>query len=173
MAKLSRHLFFIAPRLLIVCAIIIPYYFIAHSLLIAFAVPRLLNTHSVVPTYAGFYIQYPNLVGKVSNLQCVTNSRDRTAYAYSHHCRFNVNSSNIEQFIRESQLLRQDEECYGMQSPNVGEYPPTASWKPLDVLEGGECYINSQFRGASGAFVDQLLLLYSPTSQIAYMQAND
>jgi hypothetical protein len=172
MANLSKRLFFIAPRLLIVCAIIVPSYFISHSLLIAFAVPRLLNTRSVIPTYAGFYIQYPNLVGKVSDLECVTNSRDRAAYAYSHHCRFNVNLANIEQFIRESQLLPHDE-CYSMSAPHVGEYPPTVSWKPLDAQEGGKGYINNQFRGASGAFVDQLLLLYSPSNQLAYMQAND
>lgn len=163
MAQLSKRLSFLAPRLLIVCVIVIPCGFIAYVLLITFAAPRLLNTQSVVPTYAGFYLQYPNLVGKVSNLQCVTNSRDRTDYAYSHHCRFNVNSSNIEQFIRESQLLNQDGECYSMDSPNVGRYPP-ASWEPSDVQEGGECYTRKH---------DSMLLLYSPTNQLAYMQEND
>ncbi|MEP0874153.1 hypothetical protein NDA01_31135, partial [Trichocoleus desertorum AS-A10] len=158
--------------LLIGCAIATPCCFIVYVLLVASAVPRLLNTHSVVSTYAGFYIQYPNLVGKVSNLQCVTNSRDRTDEGYSHHCRFNVNSSNIEQFIRESQLLSQDGECYNMDGPHVGGYSP-ASWKPSGVQEGGECYINDQYRGVPGAYVDQVLLLYSPTNQLAYMQAND
>ncbi|MEP0872893.1 hypothetical protein NDA01_24045 [Trichocoleus desertorum AS-A10] len=172
MAPRARRSFFTAPQLLIGCAIVAPCGFIAYVLLVAFAVPRLLNTHRVVPTYAGFYIQYPNLAGKVSNLQCVTNSLDRTAYAYSHHCRFNVNLSNIEQFIRESQLLPQDGECANMNAPPAGRYPP-ASWKPSDVQEGGECYINNQYRGVPGAYVDRLLLLYSPTSQLAYMQAND
>ncbi|MEP0874216.1 hypothetical protein NDA01_31475 [Trichocoleus desertorum AS-A10] len=172
MAQLSKRLFFVAPRLLIGCAIVGSYCFHAYVLLIASAVPRLLNTRSAVPTYAGFYMQYPNLIGKVSNLQCVTNDRDRTAYSYSHQCRFNVNSSNIEQFIRESQLLPQDE-CYSVGAPHVGEYRPTASWEPSDVQEGGECYVNREFREASKGFVDELLLLYSPTSQLAYMQVHD
>ncbi|WP_206755557.1 hypothetical protein [Trichocoleus sp. FACHB-262] len=172
MAQRSRRSFFSAPQLLISCAIVAPCGFIAYVLLVASAVPRLLSTHSVVPTYAGFYIQYPNLVGKVSNLQCVTNSRDRTDENYSHHCRFNVNSSNIEQFIRESQLLPQDRECGNMDVPHVGRYAP-ASWEPSGVQEGGECYINDQYRGVTGAYVDQVLLLYSPTSRLAYMQAND
>lgn len=169
MKQLSRRLLF----LLIGCAIVVPCGFIAYILLITFAAPRLLNTHSVVPTYAGFYLQYPSLVGKVSNLQCVTNSRDRTDYAYSHHCRFNVNVSNIQQFIRKSKLLSQDGECYGIDAPHVGEYRLTASWEPSDVQEGGKCYVNDQFRVAPGSSVDQLLLLYSPTSHLAYMQAND
>ncbi|MBD2124575.1 hypothetical protein [Trichocoleus sp. FACHB-262] len=59
-----------------------------------------------------------------------------------------------------------------MDGPHVGSYPP-AAWEPSDVQEGGECYINDQYRGVPGAYVDQVLLLYSPTNQLAYMQAND
>jgi hypothetical protein len=160
-------------RLIFTLVLGIPFCYIVYLVIIILAVPKLLNSGSTIPTYTGFYIQYPNLFGEVSNLQCVTNSRSRADYAYSHHCRFNVNLSNIEQFIRESQLLPQDEECYSMDAPNVGEYRPTASWKPSDLQEGGECYASGQFRVASGAFSDQVFLLYSPTSQLAYMQAND
>ncbi|MBD2123945.1 hypothetical protein [Trichocoleus sp. FACHB-262] len=156
-------------RFLIVCAIVVPYCFITYLSLLRFAVPRLLNTRSTISTYPGFYIQYPNLVGKVSGLQCVTNGQRDADYGYSYSCRFNVNLSNIEQFIREKQLLAQDfEACLDIDvATNMGKYSPAPSWKPSDLEVGGECYASGQFAN------DSMLLLYSPTSQLAYMQEND
>ncbi|MEP0874152.1 hypothetical protein NDA01_31130 [Trichocoleus desertorum AS-A10] len=155
-------------RFLIVCAIVVPYCFITYLSLLSFAVPRLLNTRSAIPTSAGFYIQYPNLVGKASNIQCVTNGQNAD-YGYSYSCRFNVNLSNIEKFIEQKRLLAQDfEACRDMDGPpKMGVYSPAPSWEPLDLKEGGECYTRSQFAN------DSMLLLYSPTNQLAYMQEND
>ncbi|MEP0873114.1 hypothetical protein NDA01_25455 [Trichocoleus desertorum AS-A10] len=153
-------------RFLIVCAIVVPYCFIAYFSLLRFAVPRLLNTRSAIPTYLGFYTQYPNLVGKVSNLQCVTNGQDAD-YGYSYYCRFNGNASNIYQFIWEKQLLAQDfEECSSIDAPpNMGEYSPAPSWEPSDLEVGGECYVSGRL--ASGQFInDEVFLLYSPTNQL-------
>ncbi|MBD2099266.1 hypothetical protein H6F90_29825 [Trichocoleus sp. FACHB-591] len=154
-------------RLIFTFVVGVPFCYIVYLVIIVLAVPKLLSSSSTIPTYTGFYIQYPNLVGEVFNLQCVTNGQ--TDYAYSHYCRFNGSASNIYQFIGERQLLAQDfKACLDIDvPPNVGEYPQTTSWKPSDLEEEGECY-------ASGKFArDEVFLLYSPTSQLAYMQEND
>jgi hypothetical protein len=135
--------------------------------LLIFAVPRLLRSGSAFSTNFGFYLQYPNLIGKVSNIQCVTNGTNDAEYGYSYYCRFNVNSSNIEQFIRERKLLAQDFEACGdiNVSTRMGSYPPTPTWKPSDLEVGGQCYLRQ--------YNDLLLLVYSPKNQLAYMQETD
>jgi hypothetical protein len=139
------------------------------ALLIYAVVPRLLGSGSAFPTYLGFYLQYPSLVGKVSNLHCVTNNTNNAIDNYSYYCRFNVNSSNIKQFIRERQLPAQDFEACGdidiNESTRVGQYSPTPTWEPSDLEVGGQCYLRE--------YNDLLLLVYSPKNQLAYIQESD
>ncbi len=151
------------------CFIPLPVCFIIYLVLVIYAVPRLLRSGIAFPTYFGFYLLYPSLGGKVSNLQCVTNNPNNGLNNYSYYCRFNVNSSNIEQFVKERQLPAQDFKACGDIDINVStrvkQYSPTPKWKPSDLEVGGQCYLREHS--------DLLLLVYSPKNQLAYMQESD
>jgi hypothetical protein len=105
MAQLSRHPVFIQPRLLIAFLAIFPAScFVIWICLFFFAVPYLLNSAHVIPTYVGFHIQYPNpsLIGAVHNLRCQTNGLVADGFSYS--CRFEMEPSKVEQFVRYMEL---------------------------------------------------------------------
>ncbi|MBD1863266.1 MULTISPECIES: hypothetical protein [Trichocoleus] len=178
MAKLSNRGLhgFISLRILITCAIAVPLCFIAYLFLLVFAVPPLLNSGSAIPTYTGFYIQYLGRVGKVSNLRCFTNGFSGDSYEY--YCRFKMNSSNIRQFARnlrlESGKLVADYECDPSNidsdsPPDIASYPERGWWKPEELEEGGrvQCY-SKQF-----PTLDEIEVVYSPVSQIAYIRHSD
>jgi hypothetical protein len=78
-----------------------------------------------------------------------------------------VNSSNIEQFIRERKLVAQDfEECKNMDLPRgPGNYSPNPTWRQSGIKLRGECYLYDN--------VDPLFLVYFPANQLAYTQESD
>jgi hypothetical protein len=166
MTRLLRRSVFIQPRLLIACLAIFPAScFVVWICLFYFAVPYLLNSARVIPTYVGFYIQYPNpsLIGAVDNLRCQTNGLVADGFSYS--CRFNVEPSNVEQFVRQMELSPTTSNVC-RQDLLAGQrwFPQEDWWKPLDLV-GGQCYSRNH--------ADHVTLLYSPTSRLAYINDSD
>lgn len=159
MARLSRHSWLTNPRLLAACFVGLPLGFAAFLCLFWFAVPYLLDSNRVIPTYIGFYIQYPYLFRKVDNLHCQTNGQFIDGASY--FCRFNIKSSNIKQFAREMKLASGNSENCSL----LHRYAPEADWWKPSGVDGGQCY--SRFSG------DYFTLLYSPTRQLAYINDSD
>ena len=168
MARSSRHPVFVQPRLLIAClAILPPSCIVIWICLFYFAVPYLLNSARVIPTYIGFHIQYPNpnLIGAVHNLRCQTNGR--VADGFSYFCRFEIEPSKVEQFVRYMELSSDTYTSITCRERLSGQqwwFPQEEWWKPLDLV-GGQCYSRNH--------ADHITLLYSPTSRIAYINDSD
>ena len=114
--------------------------FVVWICLVLFGVPPLLNSARLIPTYVGFYIQYPNpsLIGAVQNLRCRTNGLVADGFSYS--CRFNVKPSNVEQFVRQMELSSTTSNyCVqrlserGQELSETSWFPSEDWWKPLDL----------------------------------------
>lgn len=165
MVRFLRHSVFIQPRLLVTCLAIFPSScFVIWICLFYFVVPYLLNSARVIPTYVGFYIQYPNpsLVGAVHNLRCRTNGLVTDGFSYS--CRFKVEPSNVEQFVQQMGLSATTSNRCRQNLSGQKWFPQEGWWKPLDLV-GGQCY--------SRTHADHVTLLYSPTSRLAYINDSD
>ncbi|WP_206753898.1 hypothetical protein [Microcoleus sp. FACHB-1515] len=172
MARLLRHPGFIQPRLLIAFLVTFPTScFVIWICLFYLAVPYLLNSARIVPTYVGFHIQYPypSLIGAVHNLRCRTNGL--VADGFSYFCRFNVKPSNVEEFARQMELSpTTSNHCIqllserGQQLSEPSWFLPEDWWQPLDLV-GGQCY--------SGSHGDNVTLFYSSTGQLAYINDSD
>ncbi|MBD2099230.1 hypothetical protein H6F90_29640 [Trichocoleus sp. FACHB-591] len=173
MAQLSRHLRWIAPRLLIAGTIAFPVYLITSGLLAYLTAPYLLNSGSAIPTHIGFYLWYPHLAGKVSDLRCFSNGKALDDYAY--YCRFQLKSADVQQLIRKEELAvgqLDEEEC---ESPYLASPPDTYLissphrrwWRPskAELGEQAQCY--------SQRHTNTTELVYSPVSQIAYLRHSD
>ena len=173
MARLLRYPGFIQPRFLIVFLITFPAScFVIWLCLFYLAVPYLLNSARLIPTYVGFHIQYPypSLIGAVHNLRCRTNG-EPVADGFSYSCRFSVKPSNVERFVRQMELssttsnhCRQLLSERGQRLSDTSWFPPEDWWKPLDLV-GGQCYSRSHS--------DHITLFYSSTSQLAYINDSD
>ncbi|MBD2038706.1 hypothetical protein H6F76_27505 [Leptolyngbya sp. FACHB-321] len=164
MAKLLKRLLIITSRLFI-ALVLSGVVFLG---LILFVAPALLDSGNVLPTHSGtctgFYLMYPSLTGKVNNLNCRTNGLGLDGYSY--FCRFNVESSNIERFIRESQLVRQPGlESWKCNRLYEGWIPKDSWWKPLELKGESQCY--EKHEGSYSA------VLYSSKSQLAYINEAD
>ncbi|MBD1903630.1 hypothetical protein NDI44_27560 [Trichocoleus sp. DQ-A3] len=160
-------------RLLTACVIAFPLCFYGYIALLIFAVPRLLGSGSAFPTYSGFYLQHPSLVGKASNLQCVNNNPNDASDGYSYYCRFNVNSSNIEQFIKEKKFVvrKFPEDCDSMNvAASGGYYSPEPQWSGPELEVGRVCYAatHNKYDNTSRTY-----LIYSPKNQLAYLKGTD
>ncbi|MBD2119340.1 hypothetical protein [Trichocoleus sp. FACHB-262] len=172
MAQLSRRLFSIAPRLLLAGVIAGFCYLVFRITLLSFVVLPLLNSGNTTKIYIGFYLEHPSIVGKASNLRCVTDgfvsvdALDR----YVYYCRFNMKPLNVKQFVKGKGLKfgklagTFGNECVPshMDVPiNLDSSPARLWWNPeeLEADSGVQCYSIGTHE-----------LLYSPASQTAYMR---
>lgn len=173
MTRLLRQPGFIRRGLLIAFLVTLPAScFFIWLCLFYLAVPYLLNSGHIIPTYFGFHIQYPylHLIGTVHDLRCRTNGVV-IADGFSYSCRLNVKPSNVEQFVEQMELVSTtNDHCIQRLAERRNQlsehswFPPADWWKPLDLV-GGKCYV----KGSS----DYTILFYSPISQIAYINDSD
>jgi len=171
MAQLSRYLFAISPRLLIDSVVAVPLLIVGYECFSLFVAPPLSNLGDTVQANIGFYFHNPNLVRKVSNLQCRDNGAPLGDYSY-YYCRFKTNSSNIRQFVREKKLESGAANFPGECLPPYIDLPSSYTkpwWRPSDLEGGGgeQCYFAKMLNG------NTIELVYFATSQLAYMQETD
>ena len=164
MAKLLERLLIITFRLFI-ALVLSGVVFLG---LFLFVAPALLDSGNVLPThsgtYTGFYLMYPSLTGKVNNLNCRTNGAGPDGYSY--FCRFNVESSNIERFIKERQMYKQPGlKPWKCRRLYEGWTPKDSWWQPSELEGEGQCYIYT--------VANYFTVLYSPKSQLAYINEAD
>ncbi|MBD2124576.1 hypothetical protein [Trichocoleus sp. FACHB-262] len=170
MPQLPKRLFYIAPRLLINSVVAISLLIVGYECFSLFVAPPLSNLSDAVQANIGFYLHNPNLVGKVSNLQCGDNGAPLTDYSY--YCRFKTNSSNIGQFVKEKRLESGTANFPGECLPPYIDLPSSYTkpwWRPSDLEGRGreQCYFTKMLNG------NTIELVYFSTSQLAYMHEND